>query len=291
QFALIFDEAMNLSDKGNSRIVEYLVRESGLLHYYHSQDEKNETEKVDNIGRLVSAVSDYEAGYEGLLEFVESLTLDATTLGKEDPSKQEGVSLITMHNTKGLEFDRVFVTGLEENLFPSASCESDEDFEEERRLFYVAVTRARKELFITSCTRRMVFGRTNYQIPSRYLNEIPKELVTLEGRKAPREQSFNKGYHGYGSLENKRIHHNANIFTSSPKAAILNSVTKFVNSASHQEEKKLYTLGMKVFHDQYGEGLIQQIKSMKGKEMIDVRFSSGKNATFFASSQVLEIIS
>jgi DNA helicase-2/ATP-dependent DNA helicase PcrA len=297
QFALLFDEALNLIDKGNSRIVEYLVRESTLVSYYHNQDAKNETGKVDNIGKLVSTVDDYEAGIEGLLQFVESLSLDPTTLGNEDPSKKEGVSLITMHNTKGLEFDRVFVTGLEENLFPSSSCESDEDFEEERRLFYVAVTRARKELFITSCARRMVFGRTNYQMPSRYLQEIPKDLLTIEGRgfnNSPRSSaSFDRGYQGHGSLGQKREKSNSNIFVSTGKGNILNSVRKFVNAPKEDTTTQSveYKVGMKVYHDQYGEGFVQHVKTMKGKVMVEVVFNSSKVATFFAFSRVLEIIS
>ncbi len=297
RFALLFDEALDLIDKGNSRIVEYLVRESGLVNYYHNQDAKNETEKVDNIGKLVSTVDDYEAGIEGLLQFVESLSLDPTTLGSEDPSKKDGVSLITMHNTKGLEFDRVFVTGLEENLFPSNSCESDEDFEEERRLFYVAVTRARKELFITSCARRMVFGRTNYQMPSRYLQEIPKELMKIEGKgfnDPPRlHTSFNRGYQGYGALGQKREKHNSNMFSSTGKGDILNSVKKFVNAPKDETSPQSveYKVGMKVYHDEYGEGFVQDIKSMRGKVMVEVIFNSSKVATFFAFSRVLEVIS
>ena len=249
QFALLFDEALEVLEKGNSRIVEYLVRESGLVSYYQMIDEKSETQRtekrVDNIGRLVSAVGDYEAGIEGLLEFVESVTLDPTTLGNEDPGAAAGVALITMHNTKGLEFDRVFVTGLEENLFPSSSCESDEDFEEERRLFYVAVTRARKELFITSCMRRMVFGRTNYQMPSRYLKEIPKELLSVEGRgfndSVRLQSTFDTGYQGFGSLGQKRVKNNSNIISSTGKANILNSVTKFVNDKNESKQKELYS--------------------------------------------------
>lgn len=290
QFALLFDEALNLEDKGNSRIVEYLVRESGLVGHYHNQDAKNETEKVDNIGRLVSAVADYEPGIDGLLQFVESLTLDPTTLGNEDPSSKAGVSLITMHNTKGLEFDRVFVTGLEENLFPSSSCESDEDFEEERRLFYVAVTRARKELFITSCTRRMVFGRTNYQLPSRYLKEIPKELLTVEGRGFG--ASRHTGYQGRSSLEQKRVHPPSNMFSSTGKGNILTSVNKFIKEKKEPlvDDGIEYKVGMKVYHDGYGEGFVQDIKKMRGNVMVEVAFNSSKVATFFASSHVLEVI-
>jgi DNA helicase-2/ATP-dependent DNA helicase PcrA len=293
QFALLFSEAFQMSEKGNSVIVEYLVRESGLLTYYKNVDEKNHTEKLENIEKLINTVGEYASGGEGLIEFLESLTLDPTTLGTFDPASQDGVSLITMHNTKGLEFDRVFVTGLEENLFPSRSCESDEDFEEERRLFYVAVTRARKELYITSCQRRMIWGKTNFQIPSRYLKEIPKELLQVEGRAfTQRHESYNHtesqgGYHGFGSLEDKRQRKE-----SLNRSNIIKSVHTFAaKKAQRVQDDKKFSLGMRVLHESYGEGEVQSINNLRGREMVEVRFDNGKKATFFSSSGVLEIVS
>ena len=114
----------------------------GSLQYYQEQDYLNTTAKVGNLEALVNALSAYESSFDGLIAFLEQLTLDRTTLGTDDPRDREGVTLITMHNTKGLEFDRVFVTGLEEGLFPGRLNEGDEDIQEERRIFYVAVTRA-----------------------------------------------------------------------------------------------------------------------------------------------------
>ncbi|MFW5686481.1 MAG: 3'-5' exonuclease, partial [Spirochaetota bacterium] len=86
-----------------------------------------------------------------------------------------------MHNTKGLEFDRVIVTGLEEGLFPRGGDEDPDEIEEERRLFYVAVTRARDELYLTSCSHRRLHGTSRDFVPSRFLGEIPRELVDIAG--------------------------------------------------------------------------------------------------------------
>jgi DNA helicase-2/ATP-dependent DNA helicase PcrA len=94
-----------------------------------------------------------------------------------------------MHNTKGLEFDRVIVTGLEDGLFPRGGDEDPDELEEERRLFYVAITRAREELHLTSVRSRRIHGRTQELMPSRFLEEIPEELLEVEGgrRTAPVE--------------------------------------------------------------------------------------------------------
>jgi len=108
-----------------------------------------------------------------LLLFLEQLCLDPTTLGREDPRDKKGVTLITMHNTKGLEFDRVFVAGLEEELFPGRAKESDDDIEEERRIFYVAVTRAKDQLYLSSPVLDYTRSAGTLTLsPSRFIQEI-----------------------------------------------------------------------------------------------------------------------
>jgi DNA helicase-2/ATP-dependent DNA helicase PcrA len=113
---------------------------------------------------------------------MELITLDQSVMEQDDTDDPNRVTLITMHNTKGLEFDRVIVTGMEEGLFPR---DSEGDLEEERRLFYVSITRARSELYFTSCRNRMIFGRTMYQPPSRFLRELPEESILVDGETGP----------------------------------------------------------------------------------------------------------
>ena len=113
---------------------------------------------------------------------MEDLELDRSRIAQHDPASQPGVTLITMHNTKGLEFDRVIITGLEEGLFPSRPDEKDDELEEERRIFYVSITRARKELYLISCKRRFLWGQSRIQQPSRFLKDLPEDEVEMDHR-------------------------------------------------------------------------------------------------------------
>jgi DNA helicase-2/ATP-dependent DNA helicase PcrA len=168
------------------RAVHELIRVSGLLEHYRAIDEAEGTEKAGNLQELVNATVEYPGTREGLGLFLESLTLNSTD---ENPfARTAQVTLITVHNTKGLEFDRVFLTGLEDGVFPHYASTlmglpmAGEELEEERRLFYVGVTRAREELYLASCLRRRVFGTMQQAEPSRFLDEIPPELLHVYGR-------------------------------------------------------------------------------------------------------------
>jgi DNA helicase-2/ATP-dependent DNA helicase PcrA len=166
----------NLEDRPLREFVENLIRRSGLEEYHTYQDEIAGTQKLQNLEEVVNAAALYGPGTAGLCEFLEGIELDsagaAEPLGAAEGMGQ--VTLITMHNTKGLEFDRVVVTGLEEGLFPRGGEESETEIEEERRLFYVAITRARKEVFFTHCGIRRIHGKLLSLRPSRFLRELPE---------------------------------------------------------------------------------------------------------------------
>jgi len=120
----------------------------------------------------------YAANAEGLAEFLEHIELDRSLeRGEESP---DSVTLITVHNTKGLEFRKVIITGLEQGIFPRDDKQGD-DLEEERRLFYVGVTRAMDELYLTTCAIRRMYGRINLNQPSMFLSEIPLDYVKTLG--------------------------------------------------------------------------------------------------------------
>ena len=164
-----------------SEVVHRLIMDSGLVDYYRERDKSDGTEKVGNLEELINATAEYPATMEGLSLFLESLMLGAS---EEDPfSRTEKVTLITAHNTKGLEFDRVFITGLEDGIFPHYSSTvrglpvAGSELEEERRLFYVGMTRARKRLFCSYANMRRRMGMIEGGTPSRFLYEIPEELL------------------------------------------------------------------------------------------------------------------
>ncbi len=178
-FCKLIDNLEEISEKVDlGEFTNRAIHDSGILEYHRTQDEISLTQKVKNLEEVVNAASKYPAGKDGLLAFLEDMELDRSRLAGVDPASQRGVTLITMHSTKGLEFDRVIIVGMEEGLFPSRPDESDDDLEEERRIFYVSITRARKELYFTACRQRRIWGKVNFQTPSRFLNDIPEEFLT-----------------------------------------------------------------------------------------------------------------
>ena len=148
-------------------------------------------DRKGNLDELVNAAAQHgarepEASLSTMLTEI-ALTSDADSLPGD-----ERVPLMTMHSAKGLEFDVVFLVGMEEGLFPSFQAEDQDDVEEERRLCYVGMTRARKRLFLSHAERRLLYGQVKQQLPSRFLAEIPQEHVTLEGM--PARQPVVPGY-------------------------------------------------------------------------------------------------
>jgi len=163
--------------------VEHVVARSGLLEHYKA--EREGAERVENLGELVNAAAafDSEERTTGLEEtgdaLIDFLTHAALEAGEHQAGEgQDALQLMTVHSAKGLEFDAVFLSGLEEGLFPHEQSLLEKDgLEEERRLAYVAITRARKRLYLSFAQTRMLHGQTRYNLPSRFLDEIPEGLT------------------------------------------------------------------------------------------------------------------
>jgi DNA helicase II / ATP-dependent DNA helicase PcrA len=173
------DKTEVIEEKPVSELLIYYLDELGLLEYFQKEDEKENTEKIKNIREFATSIKDKGQGMDDLLTFLEDFTLTASSLNDEkDDSKK--VKLMTIHNAKGLEFENVFIAGVENGLFPHINSLEDDDIEEERRLFYVAITRAKKNLFISFCEFRNVFGQEDFRGASSFISEIPKEYVELK---------------------------------------------------------------------------------------------------------------
>ena len=179
-FCALFGRALSDEDFTIGEAITFFFKESGLSDLYAKED-GGFSDREENIRALIDLSARYGKGREGLRFFLDSLALD-TSFDTEE--KRPGVNLATIHNTKGLEFDRVFITGVEDGILPSTRTEN---IEEERRLFYVAVTRARHALYITSAANRFRFGRSERQMPSPFLSELDKEAVDVFGRKTDEE--------------------------------------------------------------------------------------------------------
>lgn len=156
-----------------------VIEQTGLGIFHRNQDEVMGTQKTANLQELANTASLYPCSAAGLTSFLEHIELDRSLA--ETDAGADAVQLITMHNTKGLEFRNVIITGLENGIFPRND-ESAEDMEEERRLMYVACTRAQDALYMTSCAARRMYGKLSYMEPSRFLAEIDSGLVDVIGQ-------------------------------------------------------------------------------------------------------------
>ena len=183
---LIFTLVAEMEDRTVLDILESILDRTGYLSQLEESTDPQDQARAENIGELLSVAKDFQdTNPSGTVEdFLEQVALvnDVDSFEQEESK----VTLMTLHAAKGLEFPIVFLGGLEEGLFPhSRTLMNPEEIEEERRLAYVGITRAEKELYISNATTRTVFGRTSSYLPSRFIDEIPEELV--DGLRAKRK--------------------------------------------------------------------------------------------------------
>jgi DNA helicase-2/ATP-dependent DNA helicase PcrA len=174
-------EAMPLSE-----FVPMLVEKTSLMEQYKKEDTDEARSRVENIQEFLGAVEEYCKSTENptLEDYLENVSL-VTDLDQAEDMGRGYVTLMTLHSAKGLEFPNVFMTGLEEGIFPSSrSLMEEERMEEERRLCYVGITRAQNKLFITRAQQRMLYNQINHNASSRFLDEIPERLMVDEGAAA-----------------------------------------------------------------------------------------------------------
>jgi DNA helicase-2/ATP-dependent DNA helicase PcrA len=257
------DNSSLKSGEGLSVCIVTLVEEAGITGYHLSHDEIAGNQRLENLQELANAASIYGASREGLLEFLENIELDRSIEEAQDQDEADFVTLITLHNTKGLEFRRVIMTGVEQGVFPRDD-KKDDDLEEERRLFYVGATRAMDELYLTSCAMRRMYGRTMPMQPSLFLLEADKSCLRVLGD-APR------GYaaHSYAA-------HNHAI---KPPAAIHGSGPAVASSDGR------WSVGDRVFHDDQGYGAVVGIRESGEGPVIQARFDTGREISFLSLHQ------
>lgn len=310
-FISTMEESYRMIEEGDlGDAVKYLLDKLELIQYFKSEDKKNNTFKVENLNSLVNAISEYPSSIEGLLSFLEEVTLDRTKIGSEDPSSGDGVTLITIHNTKGLEFEDVYVVGLEEKLFPSSMSDDEDGIEEERRLFYVAATRAKYNLFLFSAKSRRIWGRMEYdRIPSRFVDEIGKEQIEIIGfpnQSSPsswddRADKYLNNRGNFNLLDERRYTHaprhgnrhdrlepnkykNTSNFPADPASLIHkgfgDSSKKF--KFEKQDDSISYRVGDRVNNIEKGEGYIVSCVNKNGREIIEVEYDTGVIAKYIA---------
>lgn len=275
--------------------VDTLIEQTGLEEQYRKEDTDEALSRLENIGEFRNALREYaesedNATLEGYLENV-SLVTDLDRAADE----KGFVNMMTLHSAKGLEFDNVFIPGMEENIFPSArSLDEENRLEEERRLMYVGITRARKRLFLTRASERMLYNQYSHNAPSRFLAEIPDRLLYRSGAVRRDNPAFrpsvpaqDRHERSFGSMPygGNRVKTPAPV-PGKPKLTFkgqgldsIPGVSKgFVPSAARQMEGKalagLFSEGDRVRHAKFGAGTVTALSGTGKDARIVIRFDS-----------------
>ncbi len=263
-------------EMGLELFVKSVMERTGIIASYQAEKTVENQTRLENLEEFISMVQEAVSsnGEITLADLLEDISL-ISDIDNYDEA-QDTVTLMTLHSAKGLEFNNVFLIGAEEGIFPSnRSFGDDSEIEEERRLCYVGITRAKKKLYITRAKSRTLFGRTSYNPPSRFLDEIPNDLVELYMEK-PKVESFSFG--NTGSQATSSTAQSSALFGSSSKPKT--------------EDKPLvdYKPGDKVKHRKFGVGTVVSAQSMGKDMLLKITFESGEEKNLLAAYAPIEKI-
>jgi DNA helicase-2/ATP-dependent DNA helicase PcrA len=254
-----------------SIVIGKMLDQTGYLQALRDENSEEANDRIENLMELVSAARDYESHdpEASLGGFVDRLSLLSET-DEESGNREARVWLMTMHAAKGLEFPLVVIAGLEEGLFPhSRSADNEEEIEEERRLCYVGLTRAERKLILTSAARRRVFGEYQSTEPSRFLDEIPAELVE---RITPTVSSHYQGAFGHQHYEFR-----TNPYGRGGKGRGGGRTREEAPAYSYADEDQssgALRAGMRVRHAQFGVGNVIAVEEHADDVKVTVRFNT-----------------
>ena len=270
EFLELYDILLSNFNPGKplSEFIERVINDSGLLEMHKSSDEIEGTQRAENLQELINSASPYDCSIEGLTDFLDAINLDRSLeLSEDEIAGDDFVTLITLHNTKGLEFNKVVITGLEDGVFPRVD-KVGADLEEERRLFYVGITRAKDELYLTSVAKRNMYGSWQFMRPSQFLKDTGG-LFTVLGQ-VPVGFSTKSTYSGPSFGKNL------------DSAYYANKKSEF---AGKEELAETWKKGTKIYHDDYGYGIVYNRRINEGEFIIEVQFESGEKKKFLPEYQ------
>ncbi|TJX65501.1 ATP-dependent DNA helicase PcrA [Soehngenia saccharolytica] len=265
---------------GVKEFIEEVINSTGYIQELEKEDTIEAKTRIENIKDFLSVAVNFEnKNPNGTLEdFLASVSLLSDVDKTND--QENAVSLMTVHSAKGLEFKVVFLVGMEEGLFPiSRSLESEDDLEEERRLCYVAITRAKEKLFVTSAKRRTIYGNTNYTLQSRFIKEMGNLLELDESIKSEKKEKEDKARErlvDYIDYTKDHYSHKVNYQQMANKPIKTN--------------KDNIEVGMKVQHSKFGVGMVVMIKDEGNDKKITIAFDQGGVKTLLYSVAPITIL-
>lgn len=296
-----------------SDLIKEILKKSGYTQALENENTIEAENRIENLDEFLTVAIEFEdeSADNKLSDFLEGITLSSDIDNMEEA--EETVTLMTLHSAKGLEFPVVFLVGMEEGIFPGyKSIGEPKELEEERRLCYVGITRAKEHLFLTCSKQRTIFGSTSCNQVSRFLREIPSDLLDGYDDALGEKQENNSNIFGdskyswtYGSKDNGNIKTykidknepkvaaassstNSNGFMFRTAESFLNNLTKKSSRANVDLSK--YKEGVRIYHKKFGEGVISNVEPEGDDLKVDIQFDKVGHKRLMAKFANLEII-
>ena len=281
---LILNLRERLDELTVTELVELVLEKTGYTEQLAAQATLESQARIENIEEFLSVTKNFdenpendteETGLDRLSRFLNDLALIADT----DDSDQESseVTLITLHAAKGLEFPVVFIIGMEENVFPlSRAAEDEDELEEERRLAYVGITRAEKVLFLTNANSRLLYGKTNYNRPTRFLNEISSSLLDYQGLARPANTSFKASYVNGKAVQFGQGMSLAQALQERKRQAAPSSISSsqlpFGKNVAANQPTIDWAIGDIAHHKKWGDGTVLEVSGSGSSQELKINF-------------------
>lgn len=288
-FKLLLDGFTAFSDRGASALIDKVVEDTDFLEQFSERTDENNA-KIMNVSELKNSAVQFEKENDNLSlsDYLNSVTLSSDT---DAINTDDAVTVATIHASKGLEFKCVFVAGLDDGILPvSRSRDNDEDMEEERRLMYVAVTRAKERLYLTRATERFMYGKRERTSPSLFFKEArmvidPEAVRREEERRNKYFQRRTYGDDGGGDIFSSN--ENTGGYSSNyAKRFLKDTKPKAVSNASASK----YRTGLKVKHPRFGEGTVIMVRGEGDNIIVDVAFPGVGIKSLAAKFAPMEIL-
>ncbi|MDO5557176.1 MAG: DNA helicase PcrA [Clostridia bacterium] len=283
-----------------SELVKQILDKTGYIKALKDEKTQEAENRIENLEEFLTVVMEFESeeAENSLQNFLEGITLSNEIDNLEETDNC--VTLMTLHSAKGLEYPCVFLVGMEEGIFPGGkSIGEQKDLEEERRLCYVGITRAKQYLFLTCAKRRTIFGSTSYNLTSRFVREIPDELLNGDKEDIMEEEFKDTGYKwNYGEKKlNSKIYsfnsENSENIASGTKNVGFRTAESFLKGLNKDEDVDIskYEQGQRVYHKRFGEGVINKIEAEGEDAKVDISFDKVGDKRLMAKFAGLEILS
>jgi DNA helicase-2/ATP-dependent DNA helicase PcrA len=295
---------LDLKTKNAYELANHVAKSSGILPaLYNARDDDEGVMRFENLEELLAGIKEFsetendEVGASSLRtldEFMQDVALH-TDADDKNKDEKESVSLMTIHAAKGLEFPYVFIVGLEENLFPSMmAVNSRAEIEEERRLFYVALTRGEKQVFLSYSESRYKWGNLQYSEPSRFIYELDARFIDdqtsdmiLSAEKAPKKKIGTEKINFPTKKPTLKPKKEATTKPNTPKN--LKRINNMAKGASNNQANTIQ-VGMEVFHDRFGRGKVLTVEGVDDNKKASVFFNNSGTKNLLLKYAKLRIL-